>query len=123
MFSLNIQTGGGKTRAAVKNACFAAAARQLQIMHAASEALETELKGNLEHMKASGNLQQSAKARVSAEEGKVTIKAGDIEGRAPYGMLLEYGTLNIAARPWLLPLFAKYSQMLARAFGGAGGRL
>lgn len=121
MFSLNIQTDTSKICAAVKAAALKAEARQSQIMRGAAGNLEAELKENLEHMKATGNLQESAKAEVIADGGKLTIKAGDIEGRAPYGMLLEYGTLNIAARPWLLPLYAKYSQLLTRVFGAKGG--
>jgi len=101
-----------------------AALRQAQIMQDAAVDFEAELKEGLESMKASGNLQAGAKAKVAGGKGgKITMRAGDLEGRAPYGMLLEYGTLNISARPWLLPLFAKYSQLLTRAFAAIGRRL
>ena len=124
MIAPHIKTDNRKTRAALKAAAQKAALRQAQIMQDAAVDFEAELKEGLESMKASGNLQAGAKAKVAGGKGgKITMRAGDLEGRAPYGMLLEYGTLNISARPWLLPLFAKYSQLLTRAFAAIGRRL
>ena len=67
-----------------------------------------------------GNLKEYVNAEVIKSGNKITIKAGDIEGRAPYAIYLEYGTINMAARPWLMPAFAKHCAQLEKLFAKTG---
>lgn len=53
---------------------------------------------------ATARLRQSVKSVVRGEGKKVI---GEVGTELEYGLMLEYGTRNIAPRPWLRPSFGK----------------
>lgn len=59
-----------------------------------------------------GRLKASIGTQVNISGNEVQLIAGDLYGHAPYALYLEYGTLNTAARPYLLPALSKYSGVL-----------
>lgn len=67
-----------------------------------------------------GRLVRSVKARKTApNEAEVGVLGQD----APYGKHLEYGTVNMEARPWLRPAFKKSEQVIKEKLKMLGKKL
>lgn len=66
-----------------------------------------------------GRLRDSIETRVEVSantantSNTVRLIAGDLNGKAPYALYLEYGSSYLLARPFLLPALSTYGQLLA----------
>ena len=61
----------------------------------------------------SGLLRDAIETDISVSGGKVSLIAGDLHGKAPYALYMEYGSLSVAPRPYLMPALSKYGQLLS----------
>ncbi len=71
----------------------------------------------------SGLLQESIETRINVQGETITLSAGDLQGKAPYALYMEYGTLSILPRPYLLPALSKYGQIMTREIKNLGRNL
>jgi len=118
MFNFNLNFSPARPTAELAGYKAKIYAAQSAIMQQTAPDIEAEIKQSTK-----GNLSKSVNAYTVRNGNQITIKAGDSEGRAPYGVYLEYGTVNMSARPWLMPAFAKYAARLEKSFAGLKGVL
>jgi len=90
-------------------------AAQSAIMRQTAQDIEADIKQSTK-----GNLRECVNAAVVENGNQIAVKAGDTQGRAPYGVYLEYGTINMSARPWLMPAFAQHCARLEKLFSNIG---
>lgn len=67
-----------------------------------------------------GNLVSHIQVKTTSAR---SVEVGIIGNRAPYGKWLEYGTSNIAPRPWLRPAYKKAKPIIAAKIKDAGIKL
>ena len=72
-----------------------------------------------------GKLRDAMTARVETDEnsGEAALSIGDLEGRAPYALFLEYGTAKAPARPFLFPAAQRAAQAVQKRLAELLGRL
>lgn len=61
----------------------------------------------------SGSLKNAIGFRSEISERQTLVKVGDLDGKVSYAPYLEYGTVNMKARPFLLPALLKYAAILS----------
>ena len=59
-----------------------------------------------------GRLRDSIETKVAVSANTVRLTAGDLSGKAPYALYLEYGSVSILPRPFLLPALSTYGDIL-----------
>ena len=59
-----------------------------------------------------GRLRDSIESKVEVSSNTVRLTAGDLGGNAPYALYLEYGSVSILPRPFLLPALSTYGGLL-----------
>ena len=122
MLQFNLKSNSSAVSASLNAKKQQIAAKQTELAQKLAQNLKEYLKDELNYSSGAagqpphslgGLLAQSMDCEVSSSENEVSLKAGDLYGKAPYAMYLEYGTVSIAARPFLLPALSVYSQLLS----------
>lgn len=126
--SLNINTA--KLSAALGAKAQIVQNRQLELSQNISREMEASIKeslnipverkeGKLIRSKAgnpprrqTGRLRESIESKVEVSYHTVRLTAGDLGGKAPYALYLEYGSVSILPRPFLLPALSTYGDLL-----------
>ena len=132
MFKIKFNLNSSSLSAALKQKPLSLSRKQLALSQSVAQDMQASIKAALNipverkdgkllrsspgeaPRRQSGNLRESIETRVIKDGNQISLIAGDLKGKAPYALYLEYGSLSLEPRPFLLPALARYSEVLSQ---------
>jgi HK97 gp10 family phage protein len=77
----------------------------------------TEAKNTTAFKDVSGRLRKSIKVgQIKTKKGTRVIQVGDVDGKAYYGRMVEWGTTKMTPRPYLQPAYERNKDNIISTF-------